>query len=134
MKSINGTDTLQEGLWYGVSLVDNRLFGNSRNKWKDSKLFGRKYQIMTSRIGEENLGEVNMRRGIFQGDFVITFICVSVTTYTYVKRCCTRKHHCASNGQKVDHLLFTDDMKLYATTEKSLESLIQTVNWNWNLE
>ena len=34
--------------------------------------------------GEENLGEVNIRRGIFQGDSLspLLFV-VSVTTYTY---------------------------------------------------
>ena len=35
-------------------------------------------------------------------------------------------YHFASNEQKVDHLLFMDDL-LYASNEKSLESLIQTV-------
>ena len=34
--------------------------------------------------GEENLGEVNIKRGIFQRDFVtIAICCVFVTTYTY---------------------------------------------------
>ena len=32
-----------------------------------------------------------------------------------------------SNGQKVNHLLFMDDLKFCASNEKSLESLIQTV-------
>ena len=37
-------------------------------------------------------------------------------------------YHFATNRQKVNHLLFTDDLKLYANNEKSLESLIQTVS------
>ena len=32
-----------------------------------------------------------------------------------------------NNGQKVNHLLFIDSLKLYASNEKPLESLIQTV-------
>ena len=36
-------------------------------------------------------------------------------------------YYFAINGQKVNHLLFIDDLKLYASNEKSLESLIQTV-------
>ena len=36
-------------------------------------------------------------------------------------------YHFASNGQKVNHLLFMDDPKLYASNEKSFKSLIQIV-------
>ena len=36
-------------------------------------------------------------------------------------------YHFASNRQKVNHLLFMDDEKLYASNETSRESLIQTV-------
>ena len=45
--------------------------------------------------GKENLGEVNIRRGIFQGDSLspLLFV-VSVTTYTYLKRCCNRISFC----------------------------------------
>ena len=77
--------------------------------------------------GEENLGEVNIRPWVFQGDPLsplLTVLCV--TTFTNLKRCCTRISF-ASNKQKNNHLLFMDDMKLYASNEKSLESLIQTV-------
>ena len=37
-------------------------------------------------------------------------------------------YHFASNGQKVNHLLFMDDLKFYASNEMSLESLIETVH------
>ena len=33
----------------------------------------------------------------------------------------------SSNGSKINHLLFMDDLKLYAKNEQSLESLVQTV-------
>ena len=35
-------------------------------------------------------------------------------------------YHFASSGQKVNHLLLMDDLKLYVSNKKSLESLIQT--------
>ena len=43
-----------------------------------------------------------------------------------------------SSGQKVNHLLFMGDPKLYASNKKSLESLIKTVrvfsnDMGWNL-
>ena len=33
----------------------------------------------------------------------------------------------SSNKEKINHLLFMDDLKLYAKNEKGLESLVQTV-------
>ena len=69
----------------------------------------------------ETLGEVNIRRGIFQGDSL------SPVIYSHILRDAASGYHFASNGQKVIHLLFMDDLKLYASNEKSLESLIETV-------
>ena len=34
----------------------------------------------------------------------------------------------AKNGEKINHLLYMDDLKLYAKSEKELDSLIQTVS------
>ena len=52
---------------------------------------------------------------------------VCVLPLTHILRDAAPRYHFASNGQKVNHLLFMDDLKLYAGNEKSLESLIQTV-------
>ena len=75
----------------------------------------------------ESLGEDDIRRGIFQGDsfspflFVVVFIPLSIilneTDFGYV----------TSRNQKLNHLLFIDDLKLYAKSERELDSLIQTV-------
>ena len=78
--------------------------------------------------GEENLGEGNIRRGIFQGDSLspLLFV-VCLLPLTHILRDAAPGYHFASNGQKVNLLLFMNDLKLYASNEKSLESLIQTV-------
>ena len=47
---------------------------------------------------------------------------------THILRDAAPGCHFASNGQKVDHLLFMDNLKLYASSENSLGSLIQTVH------
>ena len=41
----------------------------------------------------------------------------------------TTKHgyEFAKNGEKINHLLYIDDLKLYAKNEKELDSLVQTV-------
>ena len=74
-----------------------------------------------------SLGEVDISRGIFQGDsfspllFAVVLILLSIilneTDHVYV----------TSQNQKSNNLLFTDDLKLYAKSEKELDSIIQTV-------
>ena len=78
--------------------------------------------------GEENLAKVNIRQGIFHGDSLspLLFV-VRLLPLTYILRFAVPGYHFASNRQKVNHLLFMDDLKLYTSNEKSLESLIQTV-------
>ena len=53
---------------------------------------------------------------------------VCLLTFTNTLRDTAPGYHFASNGQKVNHLLFMDDLKLYASNEKSLEALIETVH------
>ena len=85
---------------------------------------------MASRIdkwrGKSGRGKI--RQGIFQGGSLspLLFV-VCLLPLTHILRDAARGYHFASKGQKVSHLLFMDDLKLYAINEKSLESLIQTV-------
>ena len=72
----------------------------------------------------ESLREVDMRRGIFQGDsfspllFVIVLIPLSLILHE------TDLRYAASQNQKFNNLLFLDDLKLYAKRERELDSLI----------
>ena len=45
----------------------------------------------------------------------------------YILRDAAPGYHFESNREKVNHLLFMDDLKLYASNEKSFESLILTI-------
>ena len=47
---------------------------------------------------------------------------------THILRDAAPGYHFVSNRQTINHLLYMDDLKLYASNEKSLESLIQTVH------
>ena len=75
----------------------------------------------------EVLGEVNIRRGIFQGDslspllFVVALIPLSLVLRS------VKPAYEFTNKEKINHLLFMDDLKLFAKSEKGLESLVQTV-------
>ena len=102
----------------GINEKIRRLLAESIKSWRVELI-----------SGEENMVEVNIRRGIFQGDSLspLLFV-VCVLPLTHILRDAAPGYHFASNGQKVNHLLFIDDLKLYANNEKSFESLIQTVH------
>ena len=78
--------------------------------------------------GNSELGEVEIKRGIFQGDslspsaFVLALISLSL-----ILRKAKTAYECLESKEKINHLLFMDDLKLYSRSEKGLDSLVQTV-------
>ena len=94
-----------------------KLIENSMRSWR-----------VELTCGSDSLGEVFIKRGIFQGDslspllFVICLIPV-----TYILRNMSQGYHFEMNELKINHLLFMDDLKLYASSQKALDSLVQTV-------
>ena len=78
--------------------------------------------------GTTSLGEVSINRGIFQGDSLSPLLFVmALIPLTIILRKSTPAYQFANNGEKINHLLFMDDLKLYAKSEKALDSLVQTV-------
>jgi len=68
--------------------------------------------VLTS-SGEE-LGEVGIRRGIFQGDTLspLLFV-VAMIPLSYLLNKETMGYKFGKEGKKINHLLFMDDLKLY---------------------
>ena len=76
----------------------------------------------------QSLGEVDLEQGIFQGDSLSSLLFVlSLIPFTVILRKTESAYQFSSNKEKINHLLFMDDLKLYAKNEKDLESLVQTV-------
>ena len=102
---------------FGVAENIKSLLVNSMEKWK---------LMLCS--GNSELGEVEIKRGIFQGDslsplvFVLALIPLSLTL-----RKAKAAYEFSENKEKINHLLFMDDLKLYSRSEKGLDSLVQTV-------
>ena len=73
------------------------------------------------------LGEVKIKRGIFQGDSFspLLFIIVLIPLSLILNE--TQIGYNIAGHDKINHLLFMDDLKLYAKNEAELDSLIQTV-------
>ena len=74
------------------------------------------------------LENVKIRRGIFQGDGLspLLFVLVKIPLILILRQtktfCELRK-----GGKKINHLLFMDDLKLFAKNEDQMDSLVNTV-------
>ena len=93
------------------------IISNSMANWE---------MVLTS--GGINLRQVDIRRGIFQGDSLITIaICFNhaatdpsaTKDESWIQIC--------KNMKPVNHLLLMDDLKLYGANKDQLDSLIQVV-------
>ena len=96
---------------FGVAENIKSLLVNSMEKWK----------VMLC-SGHSELGEAEIKRGIFQGDPLIPL--------SLILRKAKAAYEFSESKEKINHLLFMDDSrsgKLYSRSEKGLDSLVQTV-------
>ena len=100
-----------------VGIANNmvNLFENSKETWRTELI-----------ACNENLGKVEIRRGIFQGDSfsLLLFVVVLIPLSVFLNE--TGLGYVTSRNQKLNDLLFMDDLNLYES-ERKLDSLIQTV-------
>ena len=101
-----------------VGITDKivNLFENSKERWR-----------IELTACNESLGEVNIRRGIFQGDSFSLMLFVVILIHLSIILNETNLKYVTSRNQKLNHLLFMDDLRLYTKSERKLDSLIQTV-------
>ena len=82
--------------------------------------------MLCSRNSE--LGEVEFKRGIFQGDSLSSLVFVlALIPLSLILRKVKAAYKFSEGKEKINHLLFMDDLKLYSRNEKGLNSLVQTV-------
>lgn len=94
-----------------------KLLQNSMKGWKTE---------LTS--GGQTLCEVNIKRGIFQGDSLspLLFI-ISLIPLTFVLRKTKAGYDLGQNRGVINHLLYMDDLKLYGKNANQVDTLVQTV-------
>ena len=93
------------------------LLVNSMEKWK---------VILCS--GNSELSEVEIKRGIFQGDSLLPLVfALALIPLSLILRKAKAPYEFSESKEKINHLLFMDDLKLYCRSEKGLGSLVQTV-------
>ena len=89
--------------------------------------------------GGKSLAEKKIQRGIFQGDELsaLLFI-IAMMPLNHILRKCTARYKLRRLQEKINHLMYMDDIKLFAKNEKELETLIHTEytvkTWGWNLK
>jgi len=98
----------------GISENVRSLLKNSMRGWKT---------VLTA--NGETLGEVEINRGIFQGDSLspLLFVLIMIPL-TVMLRKTQLGYKMYKQAKLNNHLLFMDDLKVYASNKNQLESLI----------
>ena len=78
--------------------------------------------------GNSELGEVEIKRGIFQGDSLSPLVFgLALIPLSLILRTAKATYVFSESKEKINHLLFMDDLNLYSRSEKGWDSLVQTV-------
>ena len=77
----------------------------------------------------ELTAEVKIQKGIFQGDSLLplSFIIEMIPLNYVLRKCRGGDYKFTKSQEKINHLIYTDDSKIFAKNEKELETLIQTI-------
>ena len=80
------------------------------------------------KVGGKTFAEAKIQRGIFQGDALspLLFI-IAMMPFNFILRKCTTGYKLSKSQEKINHLMYMNDVKLFAKNEKELETLIHTV-------
>ena len=103
------------------------MFGIA-NKLQDFLKNSMKSQKLELNASGKISGEVDIRRGIFQGDSLspLLFVLYMVPISWLLRRTKT-DYEWGNKGFKLNHLLFMDELKLFAKRKNQIDSLVQTV-------
>ena len=69
-----------------------------------------------------------IKQGVFQGDSLSPLVFVlALIPLSLILRKAKAAYKFSESKEKINHLLFVDDLKLYNQSEKGLQSLVETV-------
>ena len=87
-----------------------------------------KWKVMLC-SGNSELGEVEIKQRIFQGDSLSLLVFVlALIPLSLILRKAKAAYEFSESKEKINHLLFMDDLKLYSRSKKGLESLVQRIH------
>ena len=77
----------------------------------------------------ESIGEVDGKKGIFQGDSLSPMLFVlSMVPLSLILRNLNASYECGKKEYKLNHLLFMDDLKVFSESEEQIDTLVRTVH------
>ena len=77
--------------------------------------------------GGRSLAEAKIQRGIFQGNALSPLLfMIAMMPLSHILRSCTAEYKLSRLQEKINHLMYMDDIKLFAKDEKKLETQIYT--------
>ena len=102
---------------FGVAENTKKLFVNNMHK--------RKLELTSNGV---SLGNVEIKRGIFQGDSLspLPFV-LCMITFSLILRKVKFHYEFGEKNTRLNHLLFMDDLKLFAKSHDQIDSLVNTV-------
>ena len=78
--------------------------------------------------GGRSIAETKIKRGIFQGDALSSLLfIIAIMPLNHILRKCAAGYKLSRSQEKINHLMYRDDIKLFAKNEKELETLIHAV-------
>ena len=78
--------------------------------------------------GGRRLAEAKVQRGIFQGNVQSSLLFIIVMMpLNHLLRKCTAGYKLSRSQEMINHLMYMDDIKLFAINEKEQETLIHTI-------
>ena len=103
------------------------MFGIAENLRKFLQKSMQQWRLSLT-ANDEDLGEVNVKRGIFQGDNLSPLMFVlSMVPLSIILRKVNAYYKWGKKEYKLNHLLFMDDLKLYAKSEEQTNMLVRAV-------
>ena len=82
-------------------------------------------------INDEDLWEVDVKRGIFQGDSLLPLLFVlSMVPLSLILTKVNSSYEWGKKKYKLNNLLFMDDLKLFSKSEEQIDPLLRTVHFN----
>ena len=102
---------------FGVAENTKKFLVNSMNKWK--------LELTSNGV---SLGNVEIRGGIFQGDSLSPLLFVlCMVSLSLILRKVKFHYEFGDKKTRLNHLLFMDDLKLFAKSNGQIDSMVNTV-------
>ena len=119
---------------YNISEEIRSFLGDQMNKWKTNI-------TLNHSKGQIVIPDIKIQRGIFQGDslspllFCLTIDPLSKILKEYNIGYDLNRGRSKKDQEKINHLLFMDDLKLYAESDQKLNQLVESVHeFSWDIK